>query len=192
MVRELETQMDEATTVVSAHSAPDSSAGKTPSRNQKVDPSMPVRSADLEPYTGLGYLSKLFKLMAAVLLLLLLSEIVTGLIAQGTAAWCLPDFYMEAATSRSCSSTSVTTSARPAFSSAGRPFTRSRASAIPPSTWSEAPGEGPRSRPRTPGPRPQLDSSLVTTGVWGPGPGVWSVSPRWVRQLPYASHTNPS
>ena len=79
--------MDEATTVVSAHSAPDSSAGKaTPPRNQKVDPSMPVRSADLEPYTGLGYLSKLFKLMAAVLLLLLLSEIVTGLIAQGTAA----------------------------------------------------------------------------------------------------------
>ena len=78
--------MDEATTVVSAHSAPDSSAGKTPSRGQKVDPSMPVRSADLEPYTGLGYLSKLFKLMAAVLLLLLLSEIVTGLIAQGTAA----------------------------------------------------------------------------------------------------------
>ena len=78
--------MDEATTVVSAHSAPDSSAGKTPSRNHKVDPSMPVRSADLEPYTGLGYLSKLFKLMAAVLLLLLLSEIVTGLLAQGTAA----------------------------------------------------------------------------------------------------------
>jgi hypothetical protein len=47
---------------------------------------MPVRSADLEPYTGLGYLSKLFKVMAAVLLLLLLSEIVTGLIAQGMAA----------------------------------------------------------------------------------------------------------
>ena len=78
--------MDEATSVVSAHSAPDSSQGKTPPRNPKVDPSMPVRSADLEPYTGLGYLSKLFKLMAAVLLLLLLSEIVTGLIAQGTAA----------------------------------------------------------------------------------------------------------
>lgn len=77
--------MDEATTVVSAHTAPDSSAN-TPSRNPKTDPSMPVRSADLEPYTGLGYLSKLFKLMAAVLLLLLLSEIVTGLIAQGTAA----------------------------------------------------------------------------------------------------------
>jgi hypothetical protein len=47
---------------------------------------MPVRSADLEPYTGLGYLSKLFKLMAVVLLLLLLSEIITGLIAQGMAS----------------------------------------------------------------------------------------------------------
>jgi hypothetical protein len=78
--------MDEATTVVSAHSAPDSSVGKPPARNTNPDPAMPVRSADLEPYTGLGYLSKLFKLMAAVLLLLLLSEIVTGLLAQGTAA----------------------------------------------------------------------------------------------------------
>jgi len=47
---------------------------------------MPVRSADLEPYTGLGYLSKLFKLMAAVLLLLLISEVFTGLVAQGTTA----------------------------------------------------------------------------------------------------------
>lgn len=73
---------DEAT-VVASHSGPDT---KTPSRPHRSDPSMPVRSADLEPYTGLGYLSKLFKLMAAVLLLLLLSEIVTGLIAQGTAA----------------------------------------------------------------------------------------------------------
>lgn len=77
--------MDEAT-VVAAHGAPESETEKTPSKPHRTDPSMPVRSADLEPYTGLGYLSKLFKLMAAVLLLLLLSEIVTGLIAQGTAA----------------------------------------------------------------------------------------------------------
>ena len=78
--------MDEATTVVAAHSAPDSAGGTGTPKPHRVDPSMPVRSADLEPYTGLGYLSKLFKLMAAVLLLLLLSEVVTGLIAQGTAA----------------------------------------------------------------------------------------------------------
>lgn len=52
----------------------------------KRDPAMPVRTADLEPYIGLGYLSKLFKLMAIILLLLLISEIVTGLYSQGTAA----------------------------------------------------------------------------------------------------------
>jgi hypothetical protein len=79
--------MDEVT-VVPAQSTPEEtgSGAKTPPRPHRPDPSMPVRSADLEPYTGLGYLSKLFKLMAAVLLLLLLSEIVTGLIAQGMAA----------------------------------------------------------------------------------------------------------
>jgi hypothetical protein len=77
--------MDEAT-VVASHSAPESQEGRSPKTPHRADPSMPVRSADLEPYTGLGYLSKLFKLMAAVLLLLLLSEIVTGLIAQGAAS----------------------------------------------------------------------------------------------------------
>ena len=55
-------------------------------KSHRVDPSMPVRSADLEPYIGLGYLSRLFKLMAVVLLILLLSEVVTGLIAQGAAS----------------------------------------------------------------------------------------------------------
>src|SRR5512141_439442 len=77
--------MDEAT-VVAAHSAPDAQAGKGAQKPHRTDPSMPVRSADLEPYTGLGYLSKLFKLMAAVLLLLLISEVFTGLVAQGTTA----------------------------------------------------------------------------------------------------------
>lgn len=57
-----------------------------PSGNPKRDPAMPVRTADLEPYVGLGYLSKLFKLMAIILLLLLVSEIITGLVAQGTAS----------------------------------------------------------------------------------------------------------
>src|SRR5437588_9503902 len=54
--------------------------------NPKRDPAMPVRLADLEPYVGLGYLSKLFKLMAIILLLLLVSEIITGLINAGTQA----------------------------------------------------------------------------------------------------------
>ncbi len=45
-----------------------------------------VRSSDLEPYVGLRYLSKLFKLMGVILGLLLLAEIITGFVAQGTAA----------------------------------------------------------------------------------------------------------
>lgn len=53
-----------------------------------------VRSSDIEPYTGLRYLSKLFRLMAIVLVLLLIAEVVTGLMSQGTAA--LPTLLAEA------------------------------------------------------------------------------------------------
>jgi hypothetical protein len=45
-----------------------------------------VRATDLEPYVGLRYLSKLFKLIAIILLLLLVAEIVTGITTQGSAA----------------------------------------------------------------------------------------------------------
>ena len=45
-----------------------------------------IRQSDLEPYVGLRYLSKLFKLMGVILGLLLIAEIVTGVIAQGSAA----------------------------------------------------------------------------------------------------------
>lgn len=45
-----------------------------------------IRQSDLEPYVGLRYLSKLFKLMGVILGLLLIAEIVTGFIAQGSAA----------------------------------------------------------------------------------------------------------
>jgi hypothetical protein len=45
-----------------------------------------VRASDLEPYVGLRYLSKLFRLIAIILLLLLVAEIVTGLTTQGSAA----------------------------------------------------------------------------------------------------------
>jgi hypothetical protein len=68
---------DTATTTATAEEQ------RNPSGNPKRDPAMPVRTADLEPYVGLGYRSKLFKLMAVILLLLLVSEIITGLVAQG-------------------------------------------------------------------------------------------------------------
>ncbi|MEP6617987.1 MAG: hypothetical protein ABJE47_01680 [bacterium] len=45
-----------------------------------------IRQSDLEPYVGLRYLSKLFKLMGVVLALLLVAEVVTGVMAQGSAA----------------------------------------------------------------------------------------------------------
>ena len=45
-----------------------------------------IRQSDLEPYVGLRYLSKLFKLMGVILVLLLLAEVVTGVMAQGGAA----------------------------------------------------------------------------------------------------------
>ena len=51
------------------------------------EPEIPdVRATDLEPYVGLRYLSKLFRLIAIILLLLLVAEIVTGLTTQGSAA----------------------------------------------------------------------------------------------------------
>jgi hypothetical protein len=54
---------------------------------EKEVPVIPdVRTSDLEPYVGLRYLSKLFKLMGVVLGLLLVAEIVTGVVAQGSAA----------------------------------------------------------------------------------------------------------
>lgn len=45
-----------------------------------------VRATDIEPYTGLRYLSKLFRFMAIILLLLLVAEIVTGVYTQGASS----------------------------------------------------------------------------------------------------------
>jgi hypothetical protein len=56
------------------------------SRNEEVPEIPDVRATDLEPYVGLRYLSKLFRLIAIILLLLLVAEIVTGLTTQGKEA----------------------------------------------------------------------------------------------------------
>lgn len=52
-------------------------------RRAGADPLFQVRDADLEPYIGLRYLSKLFRLIALILVLLLVAEVVTGLTQQG-------------------------------------------------------------------------------------------------------------
>jgi hypothetical protein len=52
-------------------------------RKGGVDPLLQVRASDLEPYTGLGYLSKLFRLIAVLLLVLLLAEVGVGVYSEG-------------------------------------------------------------------------------------------------------------
>ena len=53
-----------------------------------------VRASDIEPYTGLRYLSKLFRFMAIILVVLLIAEVATGLSTQGSAS--LPTLLGEA------------------------------------------------------------------------------------------------
>ena len=55
-------------------------------RRHEPEAPMHVRASDMEPYIGLRYLSKLFRFMAIILVLLLVAEVVTGLVQQGRAA----------------------------------------------------------------------------------------------------------
>src|SRR4051812_6229030 len=64
----------------------ESTRAEQEARRSGADPLRHVRAADIEPYTGLGYLSKLFRLIAIFLVLLLLLEVGSGLYQQGTAA----------------------------------------------------------------------------------------------------------
>jgi hypothetical protein len=65
-------------------------AGDEPDTKEKdhglTGPLEGLRASDIEPYTGLRYLSKLFRFMAVVLLLVLAAEIATGLYTSGAAA----------------------------------------------------------------------------------------------------------
>ncbi len=56
------------------------------SAEETLAASLGDREEDIEPYIGLRYLSRLFKLMAVILILLIVAEVITGLVAQGTAA----------------------------------------------------------------------------------------------------------
>ena len=57
-----------------------------PVRRHDPDAMTHVRASDIEPYIGLRYLSKLFRFMAIILVLLLLAEVITGILKQGRAA----------------------------------------------------------------------------------------------------------
>ena len=63
-------------------------------RRAGSDPLLQVRSSDVEPYTGLGYLSKLFRIIAVLLVVLILVEAGTGLYTTGREA--IPTLLSEA------------------------------------------------------------------------------------------------
>ena len=67
---------------------PDTEEGRAerPTLAADLASALHIRASDVEPFTGLRYLSKLFKVMAIILALLIISEIVTGLVTQGTAS----------------------------------------------------------------------------------------------------------
>ncbi|MEJ7812726.1 MAG: hypothetical protein WKG32_20095 [Gemmatimonadaceae bacterium] len=47
---------------------------------------MQVRAADMEPYVGLRYVAKLFRIIALILVMLLIAEVATGLYQHGSEA----------------------------------------------------------------------------------------------------------
>ena len=61
-------------------------AAEPRARHYDADALTHVRASDIEPYIGLRYLSKLFRFMAIILVLLLVAEVMTGIVKQGRAA----------------------------------------------------------------------------------------------------------
>jgi hypothetical protein len=45
-----------------------------------------VRDEDLEPYVTLRYIARLFKILAVLMVVMLIGEVITGLVTEGTAA----------------------------------------------------------------------------------------------------------
>jgi hypothetical protein len=88
------TERDATTTSPTARPGAGRSDAAGAHRRSGTDPQFPVRTADLEPYVGLRYLSKLFRLIALILVLLLVTEVVTGLLQQGLDA--IPTLVSEA------------------------------------------------------------------------------------------------
>ena len=53
-----------------------------------------MRTTDLEPYTALRYIARLFKVLAALMVVMLVAEVITGLATAGRAA--IPQLVGEA------------------------------------------------------------------------------------------------
>jgi hypothetical protein len=78
--------MSADTAELAGHAPRDDTAAETQPRRFDADAVTHVRASDIEPYIGLRYLSKLFRFMAIILVLLLVAEVVTGVMKQGRAS----------------------------------------------------------------------------------------------------------
>jgi len=78
--------MSPNTAELADHEVNGEAATEAPIRRHDADAMTHVRASDIEPYIGLRYLSKLFRFMAIILVLLLLAETITGIVKQGRAA----------------------------------------------------------------------------------------------------------
>jgi hypothetical protein len=77
---------DDGGVITAEHEVPAVEARSTRSDRPVTREIKEVRSSDIEPYTGLRYLSKLFRFMAIILLVLLVAEVATGVYTQGSAS----------------------------------------------------------------------------------------------------------
>jgi len=78
--------MSPDTAELTGHAVRSDTDAETQPRRFDADAVTHVRASDIEPYIGLRYLSKLFRFMAIILVLLLVAEVVTGIMKQGRAA----------------------------------------------------------------------------------------------------------
>ena len=78
--------MDDGGVITAEHEVVTEGRGVRPDRAAVAREIKEVRSSDIEPYTGLRYLSKLFRFMAIILIVLLVAEVATGVYTQGSAA----------------------------------------------------------------------------------------------------------
>jgi len=79
-------RLDDGGVITAEHEVPAVEARSPRSDRAVAREIKEVRSSDIEPYTGLRYLSKLFRFMAIILLVLLVAEVATGVYTQGSAA----------------------------------------------------------------------------------------------------------
>jgi len=84
----------ESVNVPGTSQAPLAEGWRTPDRREEDVRTAGVRTEDLEPHEGLRYIARLFKVLSALLILLLIGEVIIGLVQLGAEA--IPTLLVEA------------------------------------------------------------------------------------------------